>query len=88
MSWSTTLTVEAAENELPVLTDELVEQARNAVLSQLDQYKEHDTFDAAVAAAKEMLQFGPGTRFVSLSGHAGSSYRNSSAGVSIPTEGT
>lgn len=84
MSWSTSITVEAADDELPVLTEELVEQARDSVRTQLDQYEEHDTFDAAIAAAHRLLEYGPGTRRLSLSGHKSGTNRSASALALVP----
>lgn len=85
MSWSTSLTVEATDEELPVLTDELAEQARERVRTNLDEFSEHDTFDGAIAAARALLAFGPGTRIVSLSGHKSGDYRSCNASTNVPT---
>lgn len=79
MSWSTSITVTAADDELPILTDELAERARETVRANLDNYSEHDTFDGAIAAARALLEFGPGSRLVSLSGHASSATRQCGA---------
>lgn len=84
MSWSTSVTIECGEDELPVLTGEQVDAARDAVRAQLDQYSEHDTFAGAVAAARSILQFGPGPRVVYLSGHASATARQGSAQVVVP----
>lgn len=84
MSWSTSITVEAAPDELPVLTDELAEQARESVRQQLDEYAEHDTFDGAVAAARKLLEFGPGTRIVQLHGHKYGEQRQCGASTVVP----
>lgn len=89
MSWSTSFTVEAAEDELPVLTDEQVETVRDTVRPNLDQYLEHDTFDGAITAARALLAFGPGTRRVSISGHksgGADGQRSCSASTFVPIE--
>jgi hypothetical protein len=84
MSWSTSVTIDCPSDELPVLTDELVEQAREKVRANLDQYAEHDTFDGAVEAARKLLEFGPGPRVVHLSGHRSDTQRNCSASIAVP----
>ena len=89
MSWSTNITVPAEADQLPVLTDELVNEAREAVRAQLDEYAEHDTFDGAVAAARALLEFGPGPRVVYIGGHKSDGQRSCNANVTVPpSEGT
>ena len=73
MSWSTSVTAPDG-----VLTEELIDQARSNVLTQLDEYSEHDTFAAAVAALQALT---PPTNegrpvIYSLSGHAGAANRS------------
>ena len=79
MSWSTSVTADDG-----VLTDELVEKARDSVRTNLDKYAEHDTFDAAIAAFGALAPPEKGHAVIySFSGHASSTSRNVNASYSV-----
>ena len=89
MSWSTSFVIETAEEgALAELTDDSAEDARGNVRAQLDSAHEHDTFDAAIEAARRLLQFGApphvgdgGGWLVSIHGHASATQRSGSASI-------
>lgn len=72
MSWSTSVTAPDG-----ILTDELIQEAFLKVKDNLDQYNEHDTFNAAIAVIRTLTS-PDGNRPViySFSGHAGSGNRS------------